>query len=332
MKLATIAIMLSLTACKRTQVDNAQAAAQPAGEAEAKLTPTQALGRKLNAYIVCLNQFSKDVYHGRHTWLDQFDEKHGPDPKQASKTWYGPLALPDPKQCRDDITAAKAMTPKLPELEAAGEAYLAAITELHPLTVKLREYFDQGDYKDDKLARAIEAHPKLIAAYGAFVPADRALGDEVDKLEDRLAAEQLVELEKTEGKRLRWHHKRAIVEAKKVVAFASAARSPFDIKDPAALQAALTAFDTAVTELVAYYGANKAEIEKLTLYRTIESELKTFLKDAKDMLRRGRDKQAFSYGEKITIDANNAESVEGHPARVIASYNSLIDSSNWAKF
>ncbi len=327
-----VLLALSLAACKQGHGAAATDDNADPGAAPAKLTPTQALAAKLDPYIVCLNTFSKDVYQGRHTWLDEFDEKVGPKPKQATETLYGPLALGDPKDCKEKLANAKAMEPKLPELEAAGDAYVAALVTLQPLTVDLREHFDQRDYKDDKLAHAIEMHPKLMAAYDAFIPADRALGDAVDKLEDRLAAEQLAELEKTEGKRLRWHHKHTLVEAKKVVAFAAAVRSPFEIKDTAGLQAALTAYDAAVTDLAKYYAANKAELDANTRYRTIDGPAKELLKDAKDMLRRVRDKQAFSYGEKITIDANNGEAVEGHPRRVIASYNSLIDTSNWGSF
>ena len=332
MKLATVALVLSLVGCKKSQVDAAQAADDPQGAASEKATPTQQLGAKLNAYIVCLNQFSQDVYHGRHTWLDEFDAKKGPQQKQSRDTLYGPLELPDVKECKDGIDKVKGAQPKLAELEAAGDAYVAALVTLQPMTVQMREYFEQGDYKDDKLARAIEMHPKLMAAWEAFSTADRAIGVEVDKLEDRLATEQLAELEKSEGKKLRWHHKRTIITGKKVVAFALEVTSPFEIKDPAAFQAAIGEYDKAVNEYVTWLAANKAELEKQPgfHYSSMETDLKTFLKDAKDMLRRGRDKVAFSTGEKMTINANNGESVEGHPARVIRSYNSLIQTSNRA--
>ena len=332
MRHTIIAIALLLSACKQGSNASAASTSDDPAEATPKLTPTQQLGAKLGPYIDCLNAFSKDVYQGRHTWLDEFDAKKGPLAKQSNETLYGPLALPDPKDCKEGIAKVKAAAPKLPELEAAGDAYLAAITTLQPITVDLRNHFDQRDYKDDKLAHAIEMHPKLMDAYAAFMPADKALGDAVDKLEDKLAVDQLADLEKTEGKRLRWHHKHTLVEAKKVVAFALAVRSPFEIKDTTALQAALTEYDTAVTDLVKYYAANKAEIDQIMGYRSLESDAKNFLKDAKDMLRRVRDKQAFSSGEKMTIEANNGEAVEGHPSRVIASYNSLIDTSNWSRF
>ncbi|HEU0036289.1 MAG TPA: YiiG family protein [Kofleriaceae bacterium] len=328
-----IALVATLaTGCKNKPTAAEGAAPGGSGTTEAASTETEALAAKQDAYVHCLNTFSNDVFHGRHTWLDEFDAKKGPQAKQASDTLYGPLELDDPKECREGVAAAKMKGPKLPALEAAGDAYVAAIAELQPLTVKLRDYFEQKNYKDDKLALAIESHPKLMAAWDRFAAANDALGKEVDKIEDQLNAAQLAELEKTEGKQLHWHHKRMLIEAKKVVGIAAAAASPFDVKNPAELQAAVAALDKASTELLDYYDKHKAEIEKASISYSIDSELKRFVTDAKELMRRNRDKTAFSDGEKMTIRANNAESVEGHPARVIAAYNALIQSSNRLRF
>lgn len=323
-----------LLACKSTKPEGGQAKTteETAAAAAAGDSPTDALSKKLNGYVHCLNDFTNDVFKGRHTWLDQFDPTKGPQAKQAASSLYGPLKLPEIEKCKTEVAAAKAMQPSMPALEKAGEAYVAAIAELQPLTVRLRAYFEQGNYKDDKLALAIELHPKLMDAYAKFRPANESLGNEVDKLEDRLAGEQLAELEKTEGKQLLWHHKKMLIDAKKLVGFAGVG-SPADIKDPAALQAAVAAFDTSVTALLDYYAKHKDAIEKKSMsYWTIESSLKTFLVDAKNLMRRNRDKQAFSSGEQMTINANNPQAVDGHPARVIASYNSVIDTSNRMRF
>ncbi|MEO8698465.1 MAG: YiiG family protein [Kofleriaceae bacterium] len=330
---ALLALSLCLIAgCKTKPSDGATNAASGEADSDDKPSATQAASTKLNAYVHCLNDFTNDVFKGRHTWLEQFAK--GPNPKQVARgSLYGPSSLDATKKCADELGAAKALTPSLPAIEKAGDAYLAAIVELQPLTVKLHDYFDQGNYKDDKLALAIELHPKLMAAYEKFMPANRALSAEVDKLEDRVSADQLAEVEKTEGKKLYWHHKRMLIDAKKLVGIAGDANTPFEIKDPAALQASVATFERDTKELLDYYKANKEELEKKSMtYWTIESSLTAFLKDSKELMRRNRDKVAFSSGEIITIDANNAESVEGHPARVIRAYNSLINDSNRLRF
>src|SRR4030095_15910268 len=104
-----------------------------------------------------------------------------------------------------------------------------------------------GDYKDDKLALAIETHPKLLAAWDKFSKANAALEAQIDKVEDKLAACELAELEKTSGKQLRWHHKRMLVEAKKLLAFVDEPG-----KDIAALQAAVASYDGAANALLEY--------------------------------------------------------------------------------
>lgn len=309
---------LLLAACDKPSTATTASAESKTAEPAA----TESLGDKLNPYVDCLNSFTRDAFRGRHDWRETFGDK-GPQPKQARETLYGPLALPDPKECTAGVATAKAKAPKLPELEAAGDAYVAAIAELQPLTAKLRPYFEQGDYKDDKLALAIQLHPKLIAAWDKLAKANDALEAQVDKLEDKLAADELGELEKTSGKQLRWHHKRMLIQAKKLLAFVDEPG-----KDLAGLQAAVAAYDTAANELLAYATAHKDEKPQPLAYWTIESPVKQLQKDAKEMMRRQRDKQPYSEGERMTINANNAESVEGHPARVIAAYNSLIDTSN----
>src|SRR5262249_50035666 len=156
-----------------------------------------------------------------------------------------------------------------------------------------RDYFDQGNYKDDRLALAIELHPKYVAAYDRFRDADVALGREVDAIEDQLQTAELAALEKSEGKQLHWHHKRMLIAAKAAVPFAGGVKTPFEIKDLAAYEKAVTAVDTAMRELLEFYAKHKEEIDKGTMsYWTIENPMKDFVKDCKDMMRRKRDKQA----------------------------------------
>jgi hypothetical protein len=336
MRTAMIAIVLgtSLLGCK--MADGGASASSTGGstEADEELTPTEALGKKNSAYVKCLNAFSDDVFRGRRDWLQTFPK--GPTPKQASAgtTLYGPAVLDDPKECREGIKAAKAFQPSLPALEAAGEAYVAVLAEIHPITVRLQEYFKQGDYKDDNLALAIEMHPKLVAAWEKFVPAEQALSEEVDKVEDKINAGALDEIAKKEGKGFRWHHRRMLINAKAILPLASAAKTPVDIKDPAALQAAITAFDTAATELLAYYTKNKESIEKKHIsYDTwVSGKIKEFLKASKELMRRNRDKRALTSSELDSIKWNRADSIEGHPAQVIKAYNELIQASNRLRF
>src|SRR5258706_2539243 len=152
--------------------------------------------------------------------LAEFDAAKGPNPKQASSSLYGLGALADVTECRDGVAKVRGSEPSLPELEKAGDGYVAALVELQPLTVKLRAYFERGDYKDDKLALAIELHPKLMAAWEKFHASSEPMDAQVDQLENKLQTQQLAHIEEAEGKSFHWHHKRMLIEAKKLVEFA----------------------------------------------------------------------------------------------------------------
>ncbi len=298
-----------------------------AGGAGPGASEVDALAQKESAYVECLNSFSGEVYHGRQIYLESFP--NGPQAKQPSKgSLYGPLALGDPKPCKAGVEAAKAMKPSIPDLESAGAAYVAAIDTLVPLTKDLDGYFRAGNYKDDKLAHAIELHPKLMAAYTDFLKADGLLEGQVDSLEDKIQADRLTAIEKKDGKSLRYLHLKFLIASKHVVRLTSKLDSPAEV-DLEPYTAAVTAADQALTEDMAYYDAHKEDVDKGGMsYWTFVNPAKDFVTDAKDLMRRKRDKDAFSTGEKMTIEANNAVAVSGHPRRVGKSYNEVIDTSN----
>ncbi len=285
-----------------------------------------ALSNKQNAYVDCLNEFSGDIHRSRARWMDQFPD--GPNAAKQKESLYGPTPLRDVAKCKSGVEAAQKQKPSLPELETAGAAYVAALVTLEPLSKDANTYFQAGNYKDDKLAHAIELHPKLVAAWDAFDKADDALEAQVDKLEDQIQGDRLAQVEKAEGKKLQYLHLTYLIAAKKVMRFAGDIESPEEV-ELAPYTAAIGALDKALTDLVGYYDTNKAEVEKsASSYWTFVDSAKSFVKDAKDLMRRKRDNEKFSSGEKMTIEANNPEAVTGHPRAVSRAYNSMIDSSN----
>jgi chromosome segregation ATPase len=226
------------------------------------------------------------------------------------------------------MNLAKGMKPSQPELEAAGDAYAAALQELAPLYAKSGDYFEQEDYKDDKLAWAKEQHPVLTAAWAKFAAANDKLEEEVDDLEDKIQDERLAFLEKSEGKKILYHHTRLLVTAKKLVRRAALIDDPQEL-DLDGFQKDLEAYEGAWKAVSDYYAAHKQEVDEgARTYWTMEHPAKELLSEAKSLMRRRRDKVRFSTGEKMTINANNAAAVDGHPAAVVQAYNSLISTSN----
>ena len=321
-------LLLASSACKRAESRTGSGAGGSGAESRA-----EALGEKTDPYIVCLNTFSRDVFQGRNSYLDSFDAEKGPVDKDLKKgRLYGPRKLQDPKACLEGVAAAAKREPRLPKLEAAGQAYVAALQKLIPIYQELDTYFDREDYKDDALAKVKGRHAELMAAWKAFGEADHALGEEVDAAEDQVQVAKLAELEKSEGKKLRWLHTRLIATAKKVLRAGGLASDPSQV-DAAKLQAAVGEYETHLSELKAYTTAHKEEVDNQVMaYWRIDSPAEEVLKTGKAVMRRARDKVKFSSGERMTIEANNAESVDGHPASLIRAYNSLIEASNGMSF
>ena len=321
-------IVVFTPACQKASSDKGPGGEQAEAAGGAAADPSEALGRKLNPYVVCLNSFSRDVFSGRHSWFDSFGEK-GPEDKHLKRTpLYGPRTLGDPKTCVEGVAQARAQKPSMPELESAGDAYVAALQELVPLYAKSNEYFEQENYKDDQLGWAKAQHPVFLAAWAKFSSANDKLEEEVDALEDQIAVERLAFLEKSEGKKFTWHHQSLLVSAKRLVRRAGMIDSPEELElEP--FQKDLAAYETALTAVTQYYAANKKEVdEQARAYWTVEGPAKELLSEAKSLMRRKRDNDKFSTGERMTIRANNAEAVDGHPAAVVKAYNDLITRSN----
>jgi hypothetical protein len=125
-------------------------------------TEADRLTRKERAYVACLNTFRAEC------------------------------PMPDIGPCKRGLRIARRWLPRMEELEAAGDAYVAALEQLAPrclegtVTPEVRE---------------------------AFAAADRALLAEVDAIEDRIQELTLADLDagSVEARRLR-----VLIEAKRV--------------------------------------------------------------------------------------------------------------------
>ncbi|HET8646267.1 MAG TPA: DUF3829 domain-containing protein, partial [Vicinamibacteria bacterium] len=134
-----------------------------------------ALWGKLNPYIECINSASPQVGHGARLYSGWVDVRKGPTGKE--KVVNGVLALPASivERCLRAMQAAEAKAPRRPELEQAGAAYAKALVEVQARTGEAYDYYHQGDYKDDRMARGKAMHPALMQAWERFHAADDGL-------------------------------------------------------------------------------------------------------------------------------------------------------------
>ncbi|KPF95408.1 hypothetical protein IP86_19280 [Rhodopseudomonas sp. AAP120] len=276
-----------------------------------------ALTDKLNAYIGCLNRLSGRAFDSRERYFS-WAAKTGPTGKE--RIIYGTYTIYDTKDCRAAVEKANALEPHEAELEAAASAYADAVGKLEPLLKETDDYYTQENYKDDKMAKGKALHPRLVAAWDAFANADRKLRSGVETIKDRQSTEKLAEIERSEGRKARYQVEATMIDAKRVVRAVNA-----DKPDLAALTTAVADYEKTVA-------ANEPFTEgerNMKIGSMFQSNAKTLLVTAKQLMRRLRDNTPYSSGEKMMLsNAGSGWMVNGSPPRLLRDYNQLVDAYN----
>jgi Protein of unknown function (DUF3829) len=323
--------LLSLGGCK--QIAEAKKAAEALKAAASAVKDAQGpaisseedkdaeLGNKLSQYISCMNGTSKRVVDSRNRYLSWVaDEKVGPTGKE--RNIYGLYDI-NATTCTSSLDRAKTLQPPLPEVESAAAEYRKALDELDPVVKQAVKYYDQKDYKDDKMEKGKSFHQPLMNAFAKFEQVNKGFEDRVTTLNDAVNARQFVRLEKDPTRRLQYLAQKSLNEAKALIKLTDIAElKELDLQK---YDVALQTYDKALTELETYAGSHKAEVDKARMFSSYLSSSQTFLKSAKELLRRKRDNKDFN---KEFFSKSSPSMVDGHPAQVIEKYNRMIGDSN----
>ena len=279
--------------------------------------PPAQLIEKLNAYVGCINRLSERSYASRSRYFS-WAAKSGPTGKE--RIIYGTYTIYDTSDCRKNVEKANALEPHDAALEAAASAYADAVGKLEPLLKEADDYYEQENYKDDRMAKGKALHPRLVAAWDAFASADKALRAGVETINDKRAAERLAAIEAKDGRKLHYHVEALMIHAKRVLR-----AEDTDKPDIAGITKALSDYETTVK--AAEEASGRDGDAKLGSFFT--SNAKSFLTTAKQLMRRIRDKVPYSSGDKMMLSgAGSGWMVEGSPPRLLRDYNQLVESYN----
>jgi hypothetical protein len=303
---ATPGVASAVTAASATSVTDREAEAD------------SALSEKLNQYIECLNGMSETIVRSHDRYVDWADEKKGPNMNRASTGLYD---IGNADSCSAALAKAKAMPPALPNLDPVVAAYQQATATLLPLNQEAYKYYDQGNYKDDKLAKGKAMHQPLLAAFAKFQDASKALEESVGKLNDELAQRRMARLAKDPTRHLAYLVEKTEVDAKALVR-ASHVQTLKQL-DLASYSALVDRCEKTFAELDAYLSAHKDEADQVNGIDRFDKEALEFGKEAKELMRRKRDNKDF---------ARESENSEGHPAHVVEIYNRFIQAANSVRF
>jgi len=296
-------------------------AAFVASPAVAQTKPTAspseaAMTEKMNAYVGCINRLSERSYSSRSRYFS-WAKPSGPTGKE--RIIYGNYTIYDTSDCRKNVEKANTLEPHDAELEAAASAYADAVSKLEPLLKETDDYYSQENYKDDRMAKGKALHPQLVAAWDAFAKADKDLRRNVEVINDRRALERLAEIERSEGRKARYHVEALMIQAKRVLRAQNA-----DKPDLAMITQALTDYEAAIKGVEEVANADGSQ----KIGSMFTGSAKSFLTSAKQLMRRVRDKVPYSQGDRMMINAGSGWMIEGSPDRLLRDYNQLIESYN----
>jgi hypothetical protein len=317
--------------CKKW-VDDSQGAAQESGDANPtaaeaeKVGEDQELGEKLNGYIRdCLNRFSRPVRSSQERYYAWVDPRRGPSGKTRKVNGIEEISA-DPDLCRSAVGRSNSRPPKLPEMEKKADDYAIALLQVVPIVNEAHEYYERGDYKTDRMAKAKELHPKLVGAFEAFDKAGTALSEAVDQVQEDLDKRELVRIEREEGKRARWYVVRTMVLAKPILH--EIAKEPSKIH----VSAAGTACQGFEGALGAFDGWAKESPEAASKVAGFLSGAKDLAVACRNLERRLKEKKPFTIAEQKRLGTSAGPSVEGSPDAVLDKYNRLIEAYNLARY
>jgi hypothetical protein len=314
--------------CKRIieQAIKARQRGDEGGAASAVQSEDQALGEKLNGYIRdCLNRYSKSVHSAEERYFSWADSKKGPTGKERNVYGVYDISL-DPEQCKAAIVKSNAAPPKKADIEKLADAYSAALMAVVPVVNDAHKYYERGDYKDDKMAKGKQLHPRLVTAFETFDKADTELSQLVDQVQEDLDRRELVRIEKEEGKKGHWHTVNTTLVAKPLLHEGAKDVTKINLQG---LTQASDNFEKAVDAFETWSSQSKNESGSTSSYLRSAKDL---VIAGKNLVRHIRDKKPYSATEKSWMGTSSGWMVEGSPDAVLDKYNKLIDAYNSVRF
>lgn len=302
----------------------AEVAGGSAGAAGMGMSEDEKLGQKLNGYIGCINQTSRNVHDSADRYLQWIDLEKGITGEE--RTVYGLYEIRDQSACKDGIKNGNDAEPNLEELETAASAYLEALEAVELQVTDAYKYYDEKNYQDDDFAKAKEMHPTLMGAFKAFDEADLALRNVVKEQNEALHRRELVRIENEEGRKLLFHTKNVMNEAGHILE--AVQEAPFEEIELSKLEEAFKLYETAVDECDTYSKEHRKETDSVIMYGGFVDSANNLKKQVKHFIRRKRDDKPWTDAENATAAEWAIRAPDGHPAKISGAFNALVDNSN----
>jgi len=317
-----------MSACSKKTEDNAVTAPAPAAASQAAPSsnasatssvtkPVESTTSKLQDYIACYNKLDGDAHRSiarYQSWVKDMDK--GPSGKEMVVYGLYKIDVNDIAKCKASF--GKAAQGKL---DIAATAYIDSLSELGTLIAEADVYYDRENFKDDAFAKGKKMHVPLADAMKRFEEKSNVFSNEIEVENDKALDAEMQQLEKTEGRQLPYLQMALMSKAKQLVRLIGEASF-----DAAAAGKLLAEYESLTDEAIAY--AKKNSESAARGWSNLERATEEYRKAAKERVRRIRDKEAYSEGEKMILKQGSGWMVEGSQEKVTKVYNALIEASN----
>jgi hypothetical protein len=293
------------------------AAASCAPDAHAKPKAPAGKDAKIGAYVQIINAESNQVFDTRRNyaaWVSSM--KTGPTCKERGVRGPGAFGDSAPERFKK-YRSALAKRPKL-EADAAALQMVEALEALREPQNAAAEYYYKNQHLKDDCKKGQELHPQLVSAWAKYAEADNAVREFVEQYQDERDAQELAAVEKKYGKRLRYHHRKLMIDGKALVRETDAQTAQAS-PDVAALRGKLAAFAQTLQDAASlvskekqgknadalYQGGYEQLLKKGEWYRDAVDELLKQLEtprqrpDAAERLRRASEQSIKAYNAMI---------------------------------
>lgn len=319
----SLVLLVALTACGEKADTTTQTADQTATTTQdngnSVTVDTADSTEKLNAYIDCTNATLNDLhrrYNHYTRWLS--DAKTGPTGKESSILGFEKYSDQEIKACDTAMTMVSSQ-PSLGTLDTAMSDYITAFKAHADVAKKASTYYEQGNYKDDAFAEGKALHQELVSTYEAAAAAGDKVNAELDTVNSKAQAEQLTQIEQTEGKNLRYWQLSNAIKAKNLADLT--AKEDFDIAQAETL---FKDYEASMNETVKILDAGGHKPNEF--HPLLKERLNDFLIANKERIRRVRDKTPYSDHDirLLNMGSTPATQVVGSEPAVVYTYNQLI--------
>lgn len=302
------------------------------GSALAQSAKDKKIGKKTDPYVRAINGLSSTVFGKRSQYAKKFaDWKVGPtcDPKEDRSRMY-PFNKGFLKGWIKELSKANKRGPKMKELEAAAKGYIKGLKALQKPWANAVDYYATKKQRGDKCKKGRKYHAKISAAYVTLADADRAMRKAVDAIQEARADKVVKSIAKKYGKRIRYHHRKGMIEAKRaLVVF----QTTWDAKKPViepfkAHLKTVEALDASGTEYAKTYRAEASS----TGFTNYTRSFRNYTKALQEALERLDGTKPFTKRDMERMKKGKGSQPRGSYSAVVKSFNSLVNTANRMRY